>query len=137
MNSQPGGLNGEIKTWVCGKRQTSDSQKYPFHIPFIENGTPFTYVHPRSFETPLDTEMSVFSTLFYTSTREILTVLNAALKRYPFRAEPPRIVHYRENPPPPLPLHVKRPSARNCMLTTLCHPVLLGDRADDSEFVPE
>ena len=44
--------------------------------------------------------MTVFPTLFYTSTHEILTLLyTSRLKRYPFRAEPPRIVHYREYPP--------------------------------------
>ena len=38
--------------------------------------------------------------LLYTSTWEILTFfIPEALKRYPFRAEPPRIGHYREHHP--------------------------------------
>ena len=46
--------------------------------------------------------MSVFPAFFCTSAREIPTLLyTSSLKKVPFRAEPPRIVHYREYPPPP------------------------------------
>ena len=48
--------------------------------------------------------MTEFPTLLYTSTSEIPTLSSPeAWKRYPFRAEPPRIGHYiysREYPPP-------------------------------------
>ena len=43
--------------------------------------------------------MTDFPNLLYTSTCEIPTLLYTwSLKRYPFRAEPPRIGHYREYP---------------------------------------
>ena len=46
--------------------------------------------------------MTNFPTLLYTSACEIPTFnIPEASKRYPFRAEPPRIGHYREYPPPP------------------------------------
>ena len=48
--------------------------------------------------------MTDFPTLLYTSSCEIPTFfIPEAWKRYPFRAEPPRIGHYREYPPPPPP----------------------------------
>lgn len=40
-----------------------------------------------------------FPSLFYTSTRKITTLLYApclGMKKYSFRVEPPRVVHYRE-----------------------------------------
>ena len=41
-----------------------------------------------------------FPTLLYTSSCEIPTLLYTwSLKKEPFRAEPPRIGHYREYPP--------------------------------------
>ena len=48
--------------------------------------------------------MTDYPTLLYTSTCEIPTLFNfiaEAWERYPFRAEPPRIGHYRLHPPPP------------------------------------
>ena len=41
-----------------------------------------------------------FVTLSYTKMATLPTLLyTASLKRHPFGAEPPRIAHYRENPP--------------------------------------
>ena len=48
----------------------------------------------------LNTEMNDFPTILYTSTCEIPTLfIPEAWKRYPFRAEPLRIGHYKEYPP--------------------------------------
>ena len=61
-----------------------------------EKMAPLTHIYllgvSSNFESP-------FPALFYTSTREMPTLLyNSSLKRYPLRAGPPRIVHYRESP---------------------------------------
>ena len=49
--------------------------------------------------------MTDLPTLLYTSTSEIPTFhIPEALKRYPFRAEPTRIGHHKEYPPPPVPV---------------------------------
>ena len=47
----------------------------------------------------LQTEKTDFAALSYTSTSEIPTLyVPETWKRYPFRAEPPRICYYREYP---------------------------------------
>ena len=46
--------------------------------------------------------LNVFPALFYTSAREIPThFYTSSLTKVPLSGEPPRIVHYREYPPPP------------------------------------
>ena len=98
--------------------------RYPFHIPSLELCIAFTAVmalslkcrwinHKTSkFSQPqnawpfctrfLPTEMTDLPTLSYTSTSEIPTLSYPwpeAWERYPFRAEPLRIDHYRERLP--------------------------------------
>ena len=52
-------------------------------------------------------ETTDFPTLLYSSTCDIATFyIPKALKRYPFRAEPPCIGHCREYPPPPRLFHL-------------------------------
>ena len=57
------------------------------------------YTPTREIPTLFNTPTREIPTLFYNPTREIPTLLyTSSLKRYPFRAEPPRIVHHREYP---------------------------------------
>ena len=98
--------------------------RYPFHIPSLELCIAFTAVmalslkcrwinhKTRKFSQPqnawpfctrfLPTEMTDLPTLSYTSTSEIPTLSYPwpeAWERYPFRAEPLRVDHYREHLP--------------------------------------
>ena len=62
----------------------------------LTNGASFTYLL-LALWTILQTRMTDFPTLSYTSTLPFH--IPEAWKRCPFRAEPPRIGHYREYPP--------------------------------------
>ena len=95
---------------LYGEAPPQGPNPYPFYIPFLREKVPLSYTFLRKwhpFHIPTDRvllNLSFEKTLyFYTSILQLVKSLPffipPALKRYPFRAEPPRIVHYREYPP--------------------------------------
>ena len=92
------------------------SDPLPFFIPFLAEKLPLSYTfHWKIMKGPFKYLNERFPYPFiYFDLRNPYPFIY--LKRYPFRAEPPRIGHYREYPPPPPPAFayfVNRPTTSN------------------------